>query len=77
MAVYSIYPMVTMLMYDNEMSMFTYMQNYGRKITAPVMVWLIRGNGHNILTDMGSSRADEAAKFHYFSKQTPDMYPEN
>lgn len=77
MAVYSIYPMVTMLMHKNEMSMFTYMQNYGQKVTVPVMVWFIRGNHHNILVDTGSSRAEEAVKFHYPSYQIPEMYPEN
>ncbi|MGH0051918.1 MAG: N-acyl homoserine lactonase family protein [Sphaerochaetaceae bacterium] len=77
MKTYAIYPHVTMIMDNNELSMFTYMQNYGVKVSVPVMVWLIKGNGRNILVDTGASRAEEACKYHYPSHQTPDMYPEN
>ena len=75
MQTYKITPLITMYMDCNEHSMFTYMQHYGDKVTAPVVIWLVQGNGHNVLVDSGSSKADIASRYHHPSRQTPEMLP--
>jgi N-acyl homoserine lactone hydrolase len=48
-----------------EKSNFTYGANWGMKIAAPVLFWLIEGAGKKILVDTGASDPQWAARYHH------------
>ncbi len=39
---------------EMDKSAFTYRFNYGKKITVPIVTWLVQGAGQNILVDTGA-----------------------
>ncbi|RKO65861.1 N-acyl homoserine lactonase family protein [Desulfofundulus salinus] len=47
-----------------EKSKFTYGFNFGEKLDAPCLVWLIEGASRKILVDSGPSGPEWAAKYH-------------
>jgi glyoxylase-like metal-dependent hydrolase (beta-lactamase superfamily II) len=77
MKTYEIYPLVNLICGDNEMSAQTYLQNFGKRNPAPVVIWLVKGNGRNILVDSGGSEAKIASAQHHPCEQSPEMLPEN
>lgn len=77
MKLYTIYPLVTLITDNNEMSMQTLGQNFGIKNKAVVIMWLIQGNGVNVLVDSGQSDAAETIKNHQPAVQTEEMLPLN
>jgi len=62
MAQYRIYPVFLGMKLENEKSVFTYRKDFGVKIPAAYLVYLIRGEGRNILVDSGAPRPGEAEK---------------
>ncbi len=49
---YSITPLLTGVR-NPDQGIMTYQQGYGKRIWLPIWVFLVRGNGHNILVDTG------------------------
>lgn len=73
---YKIYPLINL--YTNiEQSMQTYAKNFGKRVDTPIVIWLIQGNGRNILVDTGACDAETASKYHHKGFQTEDMLPQN
>lgn len=77
MSTYEIFPLINMYLEDTERSLQTYLQNFGIKVSMPVVFWLIKGNGRNILIDSGASSKELTTKNHYEPVQTEDMLPIN
>ncbi len=77
MAGYEIFPLCVGYFEHAEQSNFTYHTGAGNKIKAPVLMYLVRGNGHNILVDTGPSDSEWAAKHHHPMIRTEDMAPVN
>ena len=65
MAQYRIYPVFLGMKDINEKSVFTYRTDFGVKIPAAYMVYLISGEGRNILVDSGAPRPEDAAKLSF------------
>ncbi len=65
MAQYRIYPVFLGMKDINEKSVFTYRTDFGVKIPAAYLVYLISGEGRNILVDSGAPRPEDAAKLNF------------
>lgn len=75
MAVYEIFPLCVGMFEHAEQSNFMYLNNAGTKIKAPVLMYLVKGGGLNILVDTGPSDSEWAAKHHHPMTRTEDMNP--
>jgi len=73
METYQIYPIKVSEFIGTEKSNFTYQKDQGKKINAPVIVYLIRGHNQNILVDTGCATPVWCAKYHHVTKQTKAM----
>ncbi|GHV45037.1 MBL fold metallo-hydrolase [Synergistales bacterium] len=74
---YRIYPLKLAEFQKAEKSSFSYLQEPGTKIKAPVIAYLIRGEKTDILVDTGCSDPEWAAKHHHPLIQTEDMLLSN
>ncbi len=74
---YKIYPLITLYSEESEMSMQTYGMNFGVNSPSPIIMWLVQGNGHNIMVDTGSCGAEPASRNHHASIRTEEMEPVN
>ena len=77
MAAYEIYPICAGVFEHAEQSNFTYHNGAGTKLKAPILMYLVRGHGHNILVDTGPSDSAWAARYHHPMIQTEEMKPVN
>ena len=73
MAEYEIYPLEIGYFPDHDRSSITYLKGTGEKHYAPILVFIIKGNGKTILVDTGASDPDFAEKYHHTIIQTEDM----
>jgi len=67
MKTYRIRPLA-LTMIENDMSVFTYRFNYGKKIQVPFYIWYIQGADQHILIDTGAD-AHMATQFRGFPAQ--------
>ncbi len=58
---FSITPIIIARGPHRECSRFTYLNNFGEKVTIPYVAWLIRGKDMNVLADTGCT-AEQYAK---------------
>ena len=61
---YKIIPINVGEFVDFEKSIFTYLRNFGQKLDAPCIVWLIWGGDEPILVDTGPCAPDMAERLH-------------
>ncbi len=73
MVEYTIHPIQTGQFQFHEKSTLLYMYGYGEKMKNPILAYLIRGEGLNILVDTGCSDPEWSAQHHHPIVQTEDM----
>ena len=73
MAVYKIYPLKSAEFQQHEKSTLLYMHGYGEKIITPIIMYLIVGEGKNILVDTGCSEPEWSAAHHHPIVRTEEM----
>ncbi len=72
---FTIYPIKVGEFTAAEKSNFTYQTDCGIKIVAPVIMYLIEGNGALVLVDTGCSDEDWAMKHHHRLTRSGEMHP--
>ena len=73
MSQYKIYPLELGYFPDHDEGMLTYMKGHGKKGYSPILAYLIRGEGVNILVDTGPSDSAFAEKYHHTVAKTEEM----
>ena len=73
MSQYKIYPLELGYFPDHDEGMLTYMKGHGKKGYSPILAYLIRGEGVNILVDTGPSDSEFAEKYHHTVVKTEEM----
>jgi len=73
MLTYEIVPLKFAIFHNHELSTLTYLTDIGEKVLAPVVCYLIKGNGRAVLVDTGCGEPDWAEKYHRRTTQTEDM----
>lgn len=71
-----IYPLLVGVL-KIEKSQFVFGRNFGEKIDAPVLMFVIKTEDKNILVDTGPCDAERAAKYHGFINIEESMIQEN
>jgi glyoxylase-like metal-dependent hydrolase (beta-lactamase superfamily II) len=74
---YVIYPLRTGEFRMAEKSNFTYQVDFGTKIVAPIIAYLIKGRDKAILVDSGGSDEAWAQQYHHPINRTPEMEIQN
>ncbi|MBQ6274599.1 MAG: N-acyl homoserine lactonase family protein [Oscillospiraceae bacterium] len=77
MQTYTITPICAGVFQGAEKSNFAYQKDPGVKLKAPILMYLVQGNGLCMLVDTGGSGEEWAAKHHHRIVQTEDMIPVN
>lgn len=70
---YKIYPLKLGEFQQHEKSTLLYLMYAGEKVISPIIAYLIKGEGINILVDTGCSDPEWAKKYHHPIVQTEDM----
>ncbi|MET3506544.1 N-acyl homoserine lactonase family protein [Halalkalibacter oceani] len=70
-----IYPLLVGVL-TIEKSQFVYGRHYGQKIETPILMFVIKNNGRNILVDTGPCEPERALKYHGTIVQDESMLQE-
>jgi N-acyl homoserine lactone hydrolase len=60
-----------------EKSNLTYQLDYGQKLVAPIIMYLIKGRNQVLLVDTGGSDEEWAKKYHHGIRRPAEMHPVN
>lgn len=77
MNTYDIIPLKVGEFQLSEKSNFTFMKNQGKKIKAPIIMYLVQNREAKFLVDVGCADEDWCRKYHHPIVQTKDMQPLN
>lgn len=76
-ATYTIKPLKIGEFLCHEKSTLTYFYGYGEKLRTPITMWLVQGDGKNIIVDTGLGDNDWCIKYHHPTFQNEDTKPVN
>ncbi len=77
MTTYTIKPLKMGEFLTHEKSTLTYFDGYGIKLRNPITMWLVQGDGKNIIVDTGLGDQEWCIKYHHPIHQTEEMHPVN
>lgn len=77
MKTYTITPVCAGVFQGAEKSNFAYQKDPGVKLKAPILMYLVQGNGLCMLVDTGCSDGEWAARYHHPLVQREEMKPVN
>lgn len=76
-ATYTIRPLKVGEFLTHEKSTLTMFYGYGQKLVTPITMWLVQGDGKNIIVDTGLGDNDWCVKYHHPTMQNEDTKPIN